>query len=248
MSFFTVLNAGSDERPVLTGYEIAEKAYHAEDGNDVKALMHMEIVKSNGKKKIRKLAMARKDFGKSNRSLIYFTEPADVKGTSFLTWNHADKEENDQWLYLPALKRVKRISTTNKSKSFMGSDFSYEDFSKRSLQKDTYRLIGEEKIDGSLCYLIESVSKDTSETILKRMIWVRSDTYLIIKTDLYGAGEKLLKRFTTGEVKSVQGIETIVFFKMEDLQKGGHSTMRLEKIRYNNGLEDRMFSVEGIKK
>ena len=165
----------------------------------------MKSDKSNGNIKTRKLAMARKDYGKDNRSLIFFTEPADVKGTSFLTWNYSEKEESDQWLFLPALNRVKRISTSGKSKSFMGSDFSYEDFEKRSLQKDSWHLSGEEKIGDTFCYIIEGISKNISETISKRKVWVRKDNFLIIKTDLYDSEGTILKRFTTDEMSTIQG-------------------------------------------
>jgi outer membrane lipoprotein-sorting protein len=231
----------------LSALEVAEKAYYIEDGEDVKSLIEMTIVESNGNTRTRFLAFGRKDDGKDNRSLIVFRKPADVKGTSFLTWNYAEKDENDQWLYLPALKKIKRISTSGKSKSFMGSDFSYEDMSKRSLSRDDFKLLGDEKVDGVPCFILESTAKDKSEKFIRRVALVRKDNFIIIKTDYYDAEGVLCKQFTAGNIKAVQTIPTVHSLRMENLVDRGYSTMTLEKVVYNTDLPDRMFQVQGLK-
>ena len=230
----------------LTAFQIADKAYHIEDGNDCKSFVEMVITKSDGNEKTRHLSFGRKDFGEDSRSLIVFTGPADVKGTSFLTWTHV-KDSNDQWLFLPALKKTKRIGTSSQSDSFMGSDFSYEDMSKRSTSKDNYRIIGNETVDSADCYVLEALAKDKTEAFVKRIIWVRKDNFIIIKAEFYDDKGSLCKRYTAGDIQKINNINTILFFRMDDLKNGSHSTMKLSNVTYNSGLPDRMFSVQGLK-
>lgn len=230
----------------LTALQIAEKAYHIEDGNDCKSIIEMLIIKPDGNKRTRNLSFSRKDYGEDSRSLIVFTSPADVKGTSFLTWNHV-KDSNDQWLFLPALKKTKRIGTASQSDSFMGSDFSYDDMSKRSTSKDDYRIIGSKTVDSADCYVLEALAKDKSEAFVKRIIWVRKDNFIIIKAEFYDAAGVLSKQYTAGDIQKINNINTIHFFRMEDVKNGGHSTMKLSNVTYNSGLHDRMFSVQGLK-
>ena len=231
----------------LTAHEVAEKAYHIEDGDDFTSLIAMKIVKANGKVKARDLAFWRKDRGEESRALLLFRSPADVKGTSFLTWNHPEKN-NEQWLYLPALKRVKRIPQSGRSKSFMGSDFSFDDMSKRPLFKDTHTLMDREAIKGADCYVLEAVAKKNGEPFPKRVHWIRADNFIVVRTDFYNAEGEVSKRFTGGNIRPVNGIATLFSVRMDDLEDGGHSTMDLSRVAYNSGLPDRMFTVQGLKK
>lgn len=237
----------SQASETLTALQIADKAYHSEDGEDASSLIAMRIITARGNEKTRYFSFGRKDDGEDSRSLIVFTQPADIKGTAFLTWTHA-RADNDQWLYLPALKRVKRIGTASQSDSFMGSDFSYEDMSKRSTSKDTFRILGRETVDSADCHVLEARAVNQSEAFVKRILWIRSDLFLIVKAEFYDAEGALIKRYTAGDIRTVQGIATIHSFRMDDLKKGGHSTMTVSQARYNSGLPDRLFSVQGLKR
>ncbi|MBF0117800.1 MAG: outer membrane lipoprotein-sorting protein [Desulfobacterales bacterium] len=231
----------------ITGYEIADKVYNAEDGNDMQGVMLMKIMKSDGKIKERDLNYFRKDFDKESRALIVFRSPADVKGTSFLTWNHKDAD-NDQWLYMPALNRVKRITVSTKSQSFMGSDFSYEDLSKRSLQKDNFNLLKEEKVNNEDCYIVEAIAKDTSEAFPKKIISVRKDNFIVIKSDFYNGAGTVAKKFTVTNIKKVDDIWTVLSCKMENPETKEYTTLDISEIKYNSNLSERMFKVEGLSK
>ena len=108
----------------LTGREIAQRVHDRDDGKTLSQDMTMILIDKNGKKRVRKIKTFSKDFGKDTYRIMFFLSPADVKDTAFLTYDYDDpNKDDDQWLYLPALKKVKRIPTSDKSSSFMGSDF-----------------------------------------------------------------------------------------------------------------------------
>lgn len=230
----------------LTARQIVDKSYNLEDGKDMRAIMIMKIVKPSGKTKTRNLNFYRKDFGKDNRTLIVFRSPADVKGTSFLTWNNKDKE-NDQWLYLPALKRVRRIAASNKSKSFMGSDFSFEDLSSRSINEDTFKLLKEEKFKGFSCYVVEAKAKKDNEKFIKRKYWIRHDNFLIVKSEFYDKSNDLSKVFTADNIKKINNIWTVLTLKMENFKTKRYSTMELSDIKYNTNVSGRMFKAQNLR-
>jgi outer membrane lipoprotein-sorting protein len=229
------------------GYQIAEKAYNIEDGNDVESDMLMKIVKADKSEKKRDLKFYRKDYGKDTRVLMVFRSPADVKDTSFLTWNYSDKD-NDLWLYLPALRQVSRIAAADKSKSFMGSDYSYEDFTKRNLQKDDFTLLKEEKTGDYLCYVVEARAKDKGEKFAKRLLWIHKDNFLLMRADFFDGSNNLNKRFTASNVKKIKDIWTALSGKMENLKTGGWTTIDMSNVSYNSGLADRLFRKEGLVK
>ncbi len=117
--------------------------------------------------------------GDGDKSLTIFDNPRDVKGTAFLTFSHKQGDD-DQWLYLPALKRVKRISARNKSGSFVGSEFAYEDISSREVAKYTYRWIRNEVYAGQACFVIERYPVDKKNSGYKRqVVWTDS----VLRTD-----------------------------------------------------------------
>ncbi|MCP4131579.1 MAG: outer membrane lipoprotein-sorting protein [bacterium] len=231
----------------LSANKIVQKSYDIEDGRDAKAIMKMKIVKARGKVKKRNLSFYRKDYGRNSRTLIVFRSPADVKGTSFLTWNNRNRS-NDQWLYLPALNRVKRIPQGDKSKSFMGSDFSFEDLSKRSLNKDTYKKMREETVDGADCYVIQATAKARKEKIKKRIFWINKSNFIIIKAEQFDRSGKLLKRLTTKKIKKVNNIWTIHYSKMENVKKKKYTILTLSKVKYNTRISARKFSKSSMKR
>jgi hypothetical protein len=145
----------------LTGREIINKAYNLPTGEDQTSNLTMTLINKGGSERVRKIKQFTKDFGDVEKSIMFFTAPADVKNTSFMNWTYDDPDKSDdQWIYLPALKKVKRISSDSKSDYFMGSDFTYDDLGDRKLDDDTHTLLREETIDGIDYYVVESIPKD----------------------------------------------------------------------------------------
>ena len=112
-----------------------------------------------------------------DKSLVIFNEPRDVKGTAFLSFTHKSGPD-DQWLYLPALKRVKRISSNNKSGPFMGSEFAYEDISSQGVEKYTYKYLQDEDYNGMSCFVIERYPVDEKSGYKRQVVWINNLSYI----------------------------------------------------------------------
>ncbi|MEA1973387.1 MAG: outer membrane lipoprotein-sorting protein, partial [Candidatus Cloacimonadota bacterium] len=137
----------------ITGLKIIENVYNRDTGEDQTADLTMSLINSRGDERVREIKQYLKDFGKMEKKIMFFVAPADVYNTSFMNWSYdEDGKDDDQWIYLPALKRVKRISSDSKSDYFMGSDFTYDDLGDRQPTADTHKLLREEAIEGEMCY------------------------------------------------------------------------------------------------
>jgi outer membrane lipoprotein-sorting protein len=141
----------------LTGQEIAQKVHDREDGDNSTSLMKMVLFDKNGNTRVRDLKTFTKDKGEDTLKLLFFLTPADVKNTAFLTYDYEDSsKDDDQWLYLPELQKVKRIASSDKSSSFMGSDFTYSDMTSRNVEDYTYKIMKEPMVKGHKTWQIHS--------------------------------------------------------------------------------------------
>jgi len=127
----------------VTGLKIIENVYNRPVGDDMQGDLTMTLTNSRGENRVRKIKQFTKDLGKIEKKIMFFQYPADVRNTSFMTWGYDEAgKDDDQWIYLPALKKVKRISSDSKSNYFMGSDFSYDDLGDRHPSADVHILLG----------------------------------------------------------------------------------------------------------
>lgn len=232
-----------------TGREIMEKVINKETWNDMTSDLYLTITDAKGGKREREIKSFMKKFGDETKMLMFFVKPADVKGTSFLIVEHKDRDD-DRYLYLPALRRVKRILASGKGGSFMASDFSYYDIGKPKLDDFKYKLIGEEKVNGIDCFVIEclpsssEIEKDTGYSKIVR--WVRKDNYMILKSDYYSRDGK---RFKVLDVEKIEEIEKVLFatvMTMKDIVSGRTSRMEFRNIKVNTGLKDSIFSETSL--
>jgi len=231
-----------------TGREIMEKVDNRYTGEDQVVDMTMTLIRSRGHKRVRKVKLWRKDYGKNDKLLMRFLEPADVRGTGFLVWEHREGED-DQWIYLPALKKMRRITAREKSKRFMGTDFSYEDLGSHNLDDYNYTLLRSEEFDGQDCYVVESVPKPgKKKSYSKTVSWVRKDIFLIVRVDFYDKKGRLLKRLQASDIENIDGIWTARRLELENFQKKHKTILELDNIRYNTGLRDDVFSERNLVK
>ncbi|MFT7625682.1 MAG: hypothetical protein ACI9WU_004873 [Myxococcota bacterium] len=186
----------SAETPEARGLSIAKKVDAAADGfGNERSASEMVLINAQGDKVTRKMhSQSLEVKGDGDRSVITFDWPADVKGTRMLT--HAHKTGNDdQWLFLPAYNKVKRISSRNKSGSFMGSEFAYEDISAQELDKFTYKWLRDEKIAGRDCWVLERIPTYKSG-YSKQVSWIDQGYLNAVKVDYYDRKGELLKTST----------------------------------------------------
>jgi len=234
----------------LTNYEVALKSEGVMSGfHDSISEMNMTLINARGQKKSRTMIMKVLEGEYEDKSLMEFLTPADVKGTKFLSYEHIDKDD-DQWMYLPALKRVKRIASKNKSGAFMGSEFSYEDLSAFNVDKYSYP-DGEAKLgelNGKKVYLGQSkpVSKYSGYT--KLLTWVDEQTYLIQKIEYYDRKKELLKTAIFEDYKNISGVWRIGKITMSNIQNDKKTILVWSDEKVKTGLKAKDFHKRVLKK
>ena len=227
----------------MTAREIIEKVYSRPEGDDQTSNLTMTLINKNGKERIRKIKQFTKDMGDMEKSIMFFQSPADVKNTSFMNWSYNDESKSDdQWIYLPALKKTKRISSDSKNDYFMGSDFTYDDLGDRKLDDDTHLLLREEAIDGVDYYVIESTPADEDYMYSKTITWVRKDNFIGLKKEFYDEDEDLLKILHIQSFEEISGFLIITNSEMHNVQKDHKTMMVLSDIKINTGLSDAKFT------
>ena len=180
--------------PFERGYQIAKESERRDDGwGNFTANLTMILKNRQGGKSIRKIISKTLEIpGDGDKSLLIFKTPLDVKNTVFLSHSHK-KKDDDQWLFLPALKRVKRISSSNKGGSFMGSEFSYEDMGSREIEKYTYQYIRDDKYKGRAVFILEQTPKDARSLYSKSLVWMDQKEYIPWKIQYFNRRNKHLK-------------------------------------------------------
>ena len=228
----------------LDGLQIAQKVYDRDDGNDSFAKVKMLLIDKNDRKRLRTLITASKDYGSVSKSFTRFYTPADIDGTAFLTWENNDGDD-DQFLYLPALRRVRRVVSNQKKNRFVNTDFTYEDLQRRKVDQDTHRIMKTEMVDDRLCWVLEIIPvDDTNSQYGRRVSWVAQDLYIPLKVEFYDKRGRLVKRLLNRNLKKVDGIWTVFDAEMQDLKKKSRTLMRISEIKYNRGIPDRVFTKE----
>lgn len=182
-----------------------------------------------------------------DKRIIVFNYPRDVKGTAFLVYTRRVGND-DQWLYLPALKRVKRISANNQSGPFVGSEFAYEDLSSQEVEKYTYKYLREERIDGHDSYVIERYPVDSKSGYTRQVTWIDKSEFRTIKTDYYDRKGELLKTFTAYEFQLYpSGYWRADKFVMVNHQTGKSTELVWSNYVFGQGFSDRNFDQNSLK-
>ena len=228
----------------IDGRQIAQNVYDRDTGDTVHALVRMDLIESDGSVKNRIVeGWGTEGDNDLSSMVLVFHRPASVQGTRFLVKERGDRDD-DQWIYLPALKRVRRIAASEEDSSFMGTDFTYGDMTSREVDEDTHTLLREESFGGRECYVIRSVPRDPGDSQYSRRVqWVAKDIWVPLKGELYDKQEKHLKTMTVEDLQKVQGYWTTMKTRMENVQTGHATEITVDKIRYDEDLEDSLFTT-----
>ncbi len=235
----------------LTGYDIAKASYNVDSGKTAHYEAVMTLYSKKGGVRTREISLRKKQFEGVKKSLITFSAPKDVAGVAYLAFDfkeNGDVKESENWLYMPAVKKVRRISGNARQDEFMGSDFTYEDIADRGLNKDDFTLIGEENAENSECWKIDCLAKDQGEKIPRRILWIRKDNYLMQKAELYDQRGELQRVLVCSDIKEVDGIWTIHKMVMTNVQNGHSSELEMKSVRYNIDLADNLFTVASLER
>jgi len=231
----------------LSGQKIIENVYYRSTGDDGTSELSMHLIDSRNNERVRKIKQFSKDYGKEEKSIMFFLSPADVKNTSFMNWSYDDPgKDDDQWIYLPALRKVKRISSDSKDDYFMGSDFTYDDLGDRHPDEDVHKLLREETIDGKPCYVVESVSKDQDYMYSKTITWVIKDVWIGLKKEFYDEDGDLLKVLKVKKYEKIKDYWVISNTEMKNIQDDHTTKMKLSNIQVDIGVDDMKFTERNM--
>ena len=230
-----------------SGREIMEKALHKTSWNTMQGDVTLILTNSRGEQRVRKIKMySRKRTEDENDMLMRFIAPPDVRGTAFLIIEHVNGED-ERYLYLPALRRVKRIASSGKGGNFMSSDFTYYDIGRPKLEDWTYKRLPDTTLNGQDCYQIEclpaspQIARDTGYNKIIR--WIRKDVLVTIQSHYYDRGNRLWKILTVPEIQQIDGVWFQTDMIMKDLQINHQSEMKFSNIQVNVSLPPQFFSV-----
>ena len=233
-----------------TGRDIIQRVKDRPDGNTRYAEMQLTLVKKNGDKRERKMVSWAMDEGKDTKKIMFFTYPGDVKGTGFLTWDYDQAgKEDDKWLYLPAMKKTRRISgSSSKTDFFMGTDFTYDDMGGRNVDEDKHTLVREESRDGHKCWVVESVPVDPHEIYSRKLTWIRQDCDCGVYVEYYDKLNKLHRVLTVLDLQKVEGYWTVMKMEMKNVQSGHSTQITVTGPKYDIKVDKSLFTVAKLEK
>lgn len=240
----------SAQTPEEKGLEIAEEADRRDLGwGDAETELEMILRNKNGDESLREMrskALEVKDDG--DKSMIVFDQPRDVRGTALLTFSH-NTGNDDQWLYLPALKRVKRIASTNKSGPFMGSEFAFEDLGSQEVEEYTYKYLRDEQYENMDVFVMERYPTDENSGYTKQVVWMDKAEYRPWKVDYYDRKQSLLKTLTFHEYKEyLDAYWRPHRMEMVNHQTGKSTTLKFADYEFKVGLDERDFDQAALKR
>lgn len=236
------------ESPEEKGLAIATEADRRNEGfGDTSATMQMILRNRHGeesKREIRSKTLEVKADG--DKSMIVFDQPKDVAGTALLTFTHKAADD-DRWLYLPAVKRVKRIASSNKSGPFMGSEFAYEDLGSQEPEKYTYKWLRDEALDGKDCFVFERYPKDKDSGYTRQVVWMDKAEYRPLKIEFHDRKQSLLKTLTLADYQQYLG----KYWRpgkldMVNHQTGKSTTLLFRDYKFRSGLKARDFDQNAL--
>jgi outer membrane lipoprotein-sorting protein len=233
------------ESPEEKGHAIAQESDRRNQGYaDTVARLTMVLIDADGKTNTREMEVKTLEVavaGEGDKSLVTFSQPRDVEGTALLTHTHVEKAD-DQWLYLPALKRVKRISSSNKTGAFMGSEFAYEDLVPQEVEKYRYRFLREEPCGELKCFVVESYPTYEDSGYQRLVTWIDTDEYRPWKVEFYDSSNQLMKTLSARNYKQYLG----KYWRPDELlmvnhQNGKSTRLDFKTYQFRAGLHDQDF-------
>ena len=238
---------------------IMERVDARDDGDNQTADMQMVLIDKRGKQRIRKIATFQKDKGEDTQRLMFFVQPADVTDTAFLTYDYDDpRKDDDQWLYLPALRKTKRIATSDKSGSFMGSDLNYSDMTSRNLQDYDYQFYEKGKqatVRDKKVWVIWSIPRSKEvidETGYKKsLLFVRPDIDMVIRSINWVKDGGYLKYMDIRQLEQIDGIwvaTDMLVTKKKGKQTVHKTILTLDSVKFNQDLETDLFTIRRMEK
>ena len=245
-----------DVRAGMSAQAIMEKVAETRKLSGSEAVVKMSVSNGKGQTRERKISIATKlfDGGKTEKRIYRFLAPADVKGTGVLVYDYESKAD-DVWVFLPAMRKTRRIVSSQRSKSFMGSEFTYGDLNFPSLSDYEFKLVKEENAGGEACYVIDMMPKSDAvakaEGYKKKTYWVSKAKFAVRKGLYYDMSGKLLKEFTSSDIKLLDPKlkrYRAMHMEMTNKQNGRKSVFTSEKVAVAPNTKDEYFTTRYLER
>jgi hypothetical protein len=252
----TVLPVGAapdvfDPDPVKKGTTIVRKWDHLDMGFiDTVAEMDMILENNHGQKSYRKMKMKTLEMNTENsgdKTMIVFDKPAHFRGTGVLVHTHIT-DPDDIWIFLPSLKRVKRIATNNKSGPFVGSEFAFEDLGPQEFRQFTYKWVRDEPCGDLECFVVEQYPSYENSGYTRQLVWYEKELFRQIRIDYFDRKNTLLKTLRIGKFQKYQD----KYWRTHEMEMVNHqskkkTTLKIKKWVFANGLEDNDFTPNQLR-
>jgi uncharacterized protein len=251
---FTAEARQSTPPPGLSGQEVMERVNARKEGQQASRTLALELAGRDGSVRSRTAITARKYYGKDSKSILIFAEPADVRGTGLLMLDYADPAAEDgRWVYLPAMRKIRTLFSSERGAYFFGTDLSYEDINqeqKVSLTDYAFKAKGKEKIDGIDTLVVEGTpvnKKIAAELGYSKVVWrVEPGIWMWRKGDYYDIAGDHLKTITLERVEVISGIQTAMQVYVENHKTGQTTRLAFTKVDYESPISDAVFSQERL--
>ena len=236
-----------------TAAEIAKKSHDLPDGKTSSSMAVLTLIDKNGKTRVREVASYKMNEGDIKKSVMVFRTPKDVAGVSYLSFDYPDNpdespKDSDSWLYLPAMKKVRRVSGSSKDDDFQGTDFTYDDIGERSLGKDTFAILGEESVDGTDCWILEYTAKDKNAKISRRIYWIGKDNYVTYKGEFYDKAGKLKKTLACEGITQISGYWVVQKMTMTNVQSRHSTVYEAKNQQFDIPIDANYFTVSALER
>ncbi len=244
----------ADEAPLPEAVDIIAKVNARDDGAQVMRKVTMVLRDKGGAERTRETVSWRKWYGAEKKTVLFFLSPANVRDTGFLTFDYGEAgKADDQWLYLPAARKVRRISATDRGDSFAGTDFTYEDLKKEtkiSTEDFTFKMLGAEDTDGRRCYKVEAMTVDAATAkelgYARGVSWFDSEFWVALRTEYFDAEGKPLRTVLTLDSEEIDGIWTARRIVATNHRTGHSTEFRFSEVDYKTPVDDSMFTEQAL--
>lgn len=245
LSMVCLLNAWAEQ---LSARQIAVRMDEASRSASSSRTAYM-LIERQGQKLVRQMEMTSKQYPDQERTLIRFITPPEVHGIMYLTWSHQDSTmDDDLWVFLPDESLIRRISGGGKKGAFMRSDFTNEDLSRREVDDDEHQLLGEERLHGIDCYMLQRVSRLADSAYSKTVVWVRKDIWLPLKIEYYNQLGKPFKTTTYGGFQQFGRYWLATKVQVETPEKASRTLMQYSKVQFDLDIADETFRQSQLKR
>lgn len=249
-----VFNAAAETLPA--GEEIARRINARDEGEVVSRFVTMAMTDRSGTERVRETKSFRKYFGKEKRTVIFYLSPANIKDTAFLTYDYPEADrDDDQWLYLPAVRKVRRISASDRGDYFLGTDFTYEDIRKETkvgIEDYSWKTLAEETIDGHRCFLVEEipVNEKTAKELgySKVQSWVDAEIWMVRQAKYWDVAGNPLKTLQVREITLIRDIWTAHQISVENHKTGHKTVFTFKDVNYGQSVKDELFTEDGLRR